>query len=214
MNHYYQNIEGWFTFESIYSEMVRIFPDGSHFVEIGCWLGRSSTYMGVEIINSTKKIKFDCIDSWDFIDEDFWVNPLYLKYKNIAYDEFLKNTKLLSDVLTSYKMNSVNASKLYQDQSLDFIFIDASHTYDNVMDDLNYWYPKLKHRGIIAGHDYNNDVKLAVDEFFRNKKIEVYKDNWIHYDPNNFNEKVVFRSSEDWIIYVEDGEVKARKSLI
>ena len=59
MEHFYNNIKGWFNFDDLYSEMVAKHPSGSHFVEIGCWRGKSTAFMAVEIINSNKDIKFD-----------------------------------------------------------------------------------------------------------------------------------------------------------
>ena len=45
---------------------------------------------------------------------------------------------------------------LFDDESLDFIYIDANHAYDYVKSDIKLWYPKLKKGGIFAGHDYLN----------------------------------------------------------
>ena len=56
--------ENWFTFPLLYSEMVKRFSSESHFVEIGSWKGMSAAYMAVEIANSDKDIKFDCVDIW------------------------------------------------------------------------------------------------------------------------------------------------------
>ena len=64
MNHFHYKIPGWFTFPRLYSTMVDRFPSGAHFVEVGTWQGSSAAYMAVEIINSGKNIKFDCIDIW------------------------------------------------------------------------------------------------------------------------------------------------------
>ena len=64
MEHFYNNIDGWFDFQIIYSQMVNKFSDRSHFVEIGAWLGKSTSYMAVEIINSGKNIKLDVVDDW------------------------------------------------------------------------------------------------------------------------------------------------------
>ena len=53
--------------------------------------------------------------------------------------------------------------------SLDFIFIDADHTYESVKKDIELWTPKVKHEGIILGHDINwGDVAWAVGEYFSN----------------------------------------------
>ena len=65
MDHYYKDVQGWFTFPILYSWIVDKLKDNSHIVEVGAWLGQSVTYMGVEIINSGKTIKFDCVDTWE-----------------------------------------------------------------------------------------------------------------------------------------------------
>lgn len=52
---------------------------------------------------------------------------------------------------------------------MDFIFIDASHDYENVLKDIKAWYPKCKQdTGVISGHDYSwgPEVKQAVHDFF------------------------------------------------
>lgn len=54
---------------------------------------------------------------------------------------------------------------------IDFIYIDADHSYDGVWRDLCAWYAKVRDGGVIGGHDYGHSnhpgVKQAVDEFFR-----------------------------------------------
>ena len=59
------------------------------------------------------------------------------------------------------------AAKLYKPNSLDFIFIDASHDERSVREDLTYWIPRLKENGMIAGDDIDNEgVANAVKWFF------------------------------------------------
>ena len=38
---------------------------------------------------------------------------------------------------------SVNAAKLFEDGSLDFVYIDADHSYQSMWDDLEAWGPKV-----------------------------------------------------------------------
>lgn len=56
------------------------------------------------------------------------------------------------------------------EQSFDMIFLDAMHTYEDVRDDIERWFPKLHAGGVMAFHDYGHDhfpgVKQAVDERF------------------------------------------------
>lgn len=163
MDHIYQSINGWFTFPNLYKSMVDKFPDGSHFVEVGTWLGKSAAYLAVEIANSNKNIKFDCVDLWESNQE--YENENVVK-ENVFYETFLKNIEPVRNFLNPIKLPSLEAAKLYKDNSLDFIFIDASHIYENVKNDIEAWYPKLKPQGILAGHDYDcNDVAKAVNEF-------------------------------------------------
>ena len=171
MEHFYNTIgEDWFDFSDIYSYAVDNFTDDSHFVEIGSWKGRSAAFMAVEIINSKKNIKFDCIDTWEGSAEHTaeWATE-FQKDKDFLYSNFLKNTQLVSDVINPIRKRSHDAAISYKNRSLDFIFLDGSHKYKDVLLDLQLFYPKLKRGGIIAGHDYPNfsGVRLAVGEFFK-----------------------------------------------
>lgn len=181
MEHYYQNIHGWFNFDQLYSEMVNGFPSGSHFVEVGCWLGRSACFLGVEIVNSGKEIKLDCIDTWignvpELAEEE-------VVKTGTLYADFLKNVEPLRGIITPIKMLSVEAAKLYDDGSLDFVFIDADHTKEGIAGDLKSWYPKIKVGGVLAGHDYDYpQITEALKSFFEGKRYEVIPPNtWVHY---------------------------------
>ena len=179
MNHYYQNIgEDWFSYPKLYSAAVDYFQTKSNFYEIGSWKGRSSVYMGVEIINSGKEHLFTCVDTWEGC--EFTKDNEAIKDKTL-YAEFLKNIERLNGIITPIKSTSLEAAKLVPDSSLDFCFIDASHDHDNVIADIKAWFPKVKLGGVIAGHDYPEweGVKKAVDEFFGNKIVSKY-DCWIY----------------------------------
>ena len=156
--------EDWFTYPKFYSDIVNKYPSGSHFVEIGSWKGKSSSYMVVEILNSNKNIKFDCVDTWHGSAEHGGV----YSNNNTLYDIFTENMKSLKEYHNPIRMSSVDASKMYKDASLDFVFIDASHEYEHVKEDISCWLPKLKSGGTIAGHDYPgwDGVKKSVDEKF------------------------------------------------
>ena len=60
----------------------------------------------------------------------------------------------------------------FDDQSVDFVFVDADHRYEFVKADILNWLPKIKERGWIAGHDYNQQVEQAVNEIFKPNQIE------------------------------------------
>jgi hypothetical protein len=72
--------------------------------------------------------------------------------------------------------DSIVAAKLFPDNYFDFVYIDAGHTYDETMSDMNTWWSKTKSGGVFGGHDYGTvngaQVKHAVDDFLRNKEIK------------------------------------------
>jgi hypothetical protein len=152
MNHIFheeQFGEPWFSFPNLYSRMVEKFPSGSKFVEVGSWKGKSSAYMAVEIVNSNKKIDFYCVDTWEGSIEHAGMQELAR-----LYDIFIDNMRPVEPYYFPLKMKSLEAVTKFEDNSLDFVFIDASHEYDDVKEDINAWLPKLKPGGILAGHDY------------------------------------------------------------
>lgn len=52
------------------------------------------------------------------------------------------------------KKFSMDALDDIEDESLDFVYIDANHEFQNVVNDICEWQYKVKVGGIIAGHDY------------------------------------------------------------
>lgn len=139
--------------------MVQISPDGSKFVEVGSWKGRSAAHMGVEIMNSGKRIQFDCVDTWrgsaEHLDPDSqWYTP-ELSDPEYLMNEFLKNTAPVSSVVKAVRSTSEEASRLYADNTLAFVFLDAAHDFDSVSSDIRCWYPKVKPGGVLAGDDFD-----------------------------------------------------------
>lgn len=61
------------------------------------------------------------------------------------------------------KKYSMDAVKDFEDNSLDFIYIDANHEYEYVLQDITEWTKKVRPGGIVAGHDYIN-LRTPVNE--------------------------------------------------
>ena len=175
MEHYYEKVYGHFSFKTIYDKIIDEAQDNSHFIEIGSFLGKSCSYMAVEIENSSKKIKFDCVDLWEFNDYEGTVNDLNFAHQGINSSEmffntFLENTKSVNHIINPIRKSSELASADYEDGSLDFVFVDGDHTEEGVTKDLNNWYPKLKPNGVMAGDDFTiPEIINPVTDFFKDK---------------------------------------------
>lgn len=79
--------------------------------------------------------------------------------------------------------------KRIEDNSLDFVYIDADHSYDFVMQDMILWGRKIKKGGIMSGHDYYIDkhetdrrtkVTQAINDYIKVHNIDIYVTNEDH----------------------------------
>ena len=172
MEHFYTDIPGYATdtLRYIYRRMVELANHSSRFVELGAFYGNSAAFMAVEIINSGKNIKFDVVDTFRGSQEHQQgkgaEDPIIAEYGNLA-GEYVKYMTPVQHIVRTLVMTTVQAVDFYQDESIDFLFHDASHQYDDVIKDFEIWYPKIKHGGVIGGHDAQlPGVKKAAREFF------------------------------------------------
>jgi predicted O-methyltransferase YrrM len=87
------------------------------------------------------------------------------------------------------KKTSNEAHTQFEDESVDFIFIDGDHSYEATLTDIINYYPKVKRGAIFAGHDYNlADVRNAVRKFREDNKIRLpiqqsSNNTWFWYKP-------------------------------
>ena len=148
--------------------------------EIGVKLGVYSD----SLLRSWHGEELVSIDPWLSADPDEYVDR-----SNVSQDEFDRYYEETRQRLsrhgsrsTIWRMTSVEAAARVEDQSFDFVYIDARHDYDSVKEDLEAWYAKVRPGGILAGHDYVDGdlpqgefyVKSAVDEFFGERDIPVH----------------------------------------
>jgi hypothetical protein len=101
--------------------------------------------------------------------------------------EMIKAESLLKQKYSSHRDKikfleyaSIDAATKIEDESLDFIFIDANHSYNSVLEDLNLWYPKVKQGGLVAGHDFHMEsVREAVNDFRTKMSISCYMSDYL-----------------------------------
>lgn len=176
MGDYYRQIQGWFDFEDLYDRAVREAPPQAVFVEIGAWLGRSTAYLAQRIKESGKDIRLYVVDTWKGSPGEQAHEDEVRRAGGSIYPAFLENMRRaqVDDVILPMPMRSDLAAQSFADESLDFVFLDSSNRYEDVVRDLSQWYPKVRLGGVLAGHDYQPgcpDVVRAVNEFFRSEKI-------------------------------------------
>ena len=177
----FNEIPGWFSYQNIYEQMVESAKGGETFVELGAWFGKSTNYLATKIRESKKNIKFTAIDTWKGTDNEELHQNIVGAFNGDIFYEFIDNTTLSNNysAFDIIKDSSYNSAKLFRNSSIDYMMIDAGHTYDDVKSDINIWYNKIKPGGIISGDDYGTNifegVTKAVNEYFYD---QVNQNNW------------------------------------
>ena len=145
--------------------------------EIGVCLGGHSEAM----LLHTKMERLYSIDPYVYAQgsTDGHVLPNGKGFDQPEYDAMYEYTKERLRVFGGrnvfIRMTSLNATFVVS-EPLDFIFVDARHTYQNVMEDVVAWGGKVKAGGLICGHDYNHPnfpgVTQAVNDLFRGRSVQ------------------------------------------
>mgnify|MGYP001090570174 FL=1 len=167
----FNQIPGWFSYEQLYTDVVEKLPNNANIVEVGAWFGKSTNFLAQKIKESGKRINFTTVDTFKGSPTEDVHNNTLTVFDNDIYSEFMHSTIMLDNLsnVNVIKDTSVNAKDLFLNNSLDFIMIDAGHTYEDVKSDINAWYYKVKPGGIISGDDYIpvfQGVIDAVNEYF------------------------------------------------
>lgn len=131
---------------------------------------------GIELGVQRGEFAANNLNNWksctSYILVDIWANQInYIDSANVNNDEqdlilkeAQKNVFPWKDKVTFFRNSTLQAATLVQDETIDFIYVDARHDYCGVSDDIIAWYPKLKIGGVMAGHDYlSQDDLLAID---------------------------------------------------
>lgn len=155
--------------------------------------------VGVQAGQTFKRILNDCPDV-TLYGIDVWVadKNVRLEEKELQGSEFHPNYNMLKHWIKSKKDLAERAIMVrsysdgcldqFEDNSLDFVFIDADHRYEGVrMDTLN-WSKKVREGGLVAGHDYNMPaIKKWLDEITNDFSLqsEVGLDTKINYTTDN-----------------------------
>ena len=121
------------------------------------------------------------VDRWQHVEDYEDVANIPQDGQDKLYEETLQKLSVFEDRSVVVRKDSVEASKDFEDESLDFVYIDADHSYEGCLRDITTWYPKVRPGGVISGHDFVDKVcaagvfgvKSAVAKFFQERFEDV-----------------------------------------
>ena len=139
--------------------------------EIGVECGHFTEYL----MQSFPELEMIAVDPW-------LASGAFSNWPMVGIEkEFHERMAPYSERLTVIKSRSVDAAGQVENESLDFVFIDAEHTYEAVLDDIAAWQPKVKPGGLLAGHDFSRKypgVMRAVSEIFPDAGVHTHSAVW------------------------------------
>lgn len=161
-------------------EILSRIKDGAIGAEIGVFAGDLS----VRLLQDSD-INLIMVDSWTIHGEGQYAESgdFHANLTQVQQDEFFAMTrnrvKFANGRARIIRKSSVEAAKEIANNSLDFVFIDADHSYEGCKADIIAWKDKVKEGGLISGHDYKNTsfpcfgVEKAVDEFVAENNLSL-----------------------------------------
>jgi hypothetical protein len=146
-------------------------------VEIGTFKGEFAK----EILKATDIIRntIYLVDVWRGLGDEY-LDASNHNIHTTAYADAMKSIEGYEDRAIMIRADSLNGSMMFQDEFLDFVYIDANHAYNYVKGDIAYWYSKVRKGGYLMGHDY-----IAIDWYNDPNFMENGKDKHI-YAANGF----------------------------
>jgi hypothetical protein len=132
-------------------------------VEIGVWKGENIEALLQRCPNIKKMYGIDPYKAYGN----------YLLYRDEAFlaplrIEAIERIAKLGDRVELIELPSAEAVSRFEDESVDFVFIDGNHSFEAVYEDLHIWYKRLKPGGIFSGHDF--DIPSVNDALFKFRK--------------------------------------------
>jgi predicted O-methyltransferase YrrM len=151
-------------------------PRGAACAEIGTWRGD----FAVTILRSRRPRRLYLVDPWEHRSEEPYRGAMFggltrdgQREMDAIYEGVVADFRRRIDrgQVVVKRQRSVRAAEDFLDGSLDWVYIDADHTYEGVKRDLEAYFRAVRAGGYLAGDDYGqpgwweDGVTRAVDEF-------------------------------------------------
>lgn len=100
-------------------------------------------------------LKLYAIDPWEYY-KNYRRHPKEARMEDIFEEA---KARLSPYDCTLVKKTSMEALDDFEDNSLDFVYLDGNHSIRYIIEDIYEWYRKVRPGGVISGHDYQLIMK-------------------------------------------------------
>ena len=169
MKHNYHKIPGWFNYSEMYDLAIEHMPKDGKILEIGCFLGKSTSYLLTNLCNAGREdVTVWALDTFKGSSEHTFMNH-WVGVDGSFKQQTAENLKYFIGRnqchLIESRSDDEKTIASFDDGFFDMIMVDGAHEYDAVKDDVNNWWPKLKDDGIMLLDDmYMESVRQAAHD--------------------------------------------------
>jgi hypothetical protein len=179
------DLQGWGSTHPIFAEVIKTLRPAL-ICEVGTWKGASAIHMATICAALGIEAKIICIDTWlGGVESYTWKDKqpeLHRDLKMIngwpqIYYTFMANVVQAGFTKTIIPLPQTSAigARILKEMNIfpDVIYIDASHDYPDVKQDLAAYYELVRPGGVVFGDDFIDwpGVTQAVAEFAMEKKL-------------------------------------------
>jgi hypothetical protein len=161
-----------------YGVLTKVINDNNYkkVAEIGIGYGTHAKY----VLKTTNLDKLYLIDPMQYYPNDAFADDIMRCIPESPKNNFNELYGLIQrelspwkDRFTWFRTNSLDIKNdQIADSELDCAFVDGNHTYEAVIQDLPFWWKKVRVGGRLLGDDYWMDsVSLAVDQFAKENNL-------------------------------------------
>jgi len=170
---YTTHFRSWAIYYPLVSDIIR-----THGCRVGCEVGIAFGTQSEHILRNTGVEKLYSIDPYVPYKKDIFPQGSSKRWMDVLALCVAERLKQFGEQSHFIRKKSLDAALSFDNESLDFVYIDADHSYEAVKADLAVWYEKIRPDGILIGDDYGHrsfpGLKRAVDEFVRNNKLNLH----------------------------------------
>lgn len=154
------------------TQLLSVLPRQAAIAEIGVAEGEFSQ----EIFRICEPRALYLIDPWERQEREDYLNDT----NNVEADEQECRFRSVSGMFADHRQVSVmrayssEAATTFADGSLDWVYVDAVHSFDGALSDLRAFLPKVAPDGLILGHDFANHPEAKAMDFGVIEAVEAF----------------------------------------
>lgn len=135
-------------------------------LKTGVEIGVDTAGFSGHILAKTQMTQYYCVDNWmDYFGSGIKMRKsTFNKDGDMRFTEATERLEEFGDRAVFLRMSSLEAANKFNDNSLDFVYIDGDHSLAMLLD-LYAWIPKIRIGGICSGHDYKIGKNSGIRDY-------------------------------------------------